>query len=488
MIKRLLLVATLVATLAACATPATMSRMGELPPEDGLVVMRLSSNSFNVGFFQYWNVLTVEEVGGQNAGEFLIGLSRKGNARTAVYLGHLPPGTYRLKKLSSEQCGAICITSTITMNEQFGNFVVEAGRTTELGHVTFKQQSDGVIFNRGHSMETWLPAYINEYYENIPAGAVLPPYLDWADDPERGEMFEARYKRSRVQTLGLLSPTPTAEGHLLFGSFLGMVKRWEPGKVMVVYDTGLQGGIESVVEVTPDTWLVGGENGRLRVSYDRGRNWQDFGDGFPFQNIAALNTYEGRIFATVSTEDTLSVYETTLDDTTWRELSSHELEFSFWTGVPIFPQSIISEDKLITTLPTNGLLVTDLKTGEAVTRTFPGSIFKFGIGGDGVLRCMCTKALFNNPWNSKDLGETWERSTHDRYMWVPHFVDDTTGYGILKGRFLRTTDGGETWEDVGEAPKFGTRIGNFPNGDLYAMDDYGIYYRSADGGVSWERT
>ena len=73
-------------------------------------------------------------------------------------------------------------------------------------------------------------------------------------------------------------------------------------------------------------------------------------------------------------------------------------------------------------------------------------------------------------------------------MWVPHFVDARTGYAVLKERFMKTTDGGATWEDIGEAPKFGTRLGHFRNGDLYAIDDYGIYYRSADGGASWERT
>ena len=487
MARRVLIVLIAALTLAGCTTAATITTVGEVPEGEGLVVMRLTANSFDVGFFKYWNVLKVEEIGGAGAGEFTIGLSRRGSARTAVYLGHLPPGRYRLTTLSSEQCGAICVSSTITVNERFGEFEVEAGRTTDLGHAVYRMRSNRAVeVSRGRSMEVWLPDYVAEYYPNIPVSIVVPPYLGWDDDPLRAEAMQGLYDRARVQTLGQLNPAQTADGDILFGTLLGMVKRWRPGNRIVVHDTGLQGGIESVLEVEPGVWLVGGENGRLRLSRDAGMTWEDFGEGFPYMNIAALHARDGRLYATVSNEDRLEIHETTLDAPTWRRLSAHELEFSFWTGVPIFPQSFLLDDRLVTSLPTNGLLITHLETGEAELKSFPGSIFRFSVGGDGVLRCMCTRALFNNPWKSTDLGDSWTPSDHDRYMWVPHFVDADTGYGLLRERVMRTTDGGATWEDIAEAPKHATRIGHFARtGDLYAIDDHGFYYRSADGGVTW---
>ncbi|MEO0578498.1 MAG: hypothetical protein AAFZ58_07415, partial [Pseudomonadota bacterium] len=92
MLRRTLVVAALAALIAGCATPATVFELDELEPENGLVIMRLSSNSLSTGFFKYWNTLSVREVGVEQPGEFQISLSRKGNARSAVYFGSLPPG------------------------------------------------------------------------------------------------------------------------------------------------------------------------------------------------------------------------------------------------------------------------------------------------------------------------------------------------------------------------------------------------------------
>ncbi len=450
--------------------------------------MRLSANARNFGFFQYWQGLTITQVDVEPKRDFVIGLSRKGNARSAVYFGSLPPGRYRPVKFSSEQCGAMCVSSTITINESFGEFAVESGRTTDLGHVVYEEVGyKKVMMVRGASLSNWIPSYVQEHYPNIPTVAVGAPYQGWQDDSAITRSLKIAYDRVRLTSNGLLRPTEASDGSLLFGSLLGMVKQWQPGKPMRYYDTGMQGAVESVVEVKPGFWLAGGESGRIRLSRDSGATWSDFGSGFPFQNIAGLHVYGERILATVSNSEALSIYETSLEQSAWQKLSSHELEFKFWTGVPIFPESFVVGGNLVTSLPTNRLVVTNLDTREAKVRSFPGSIFRFAAGADGVLRCMCTKALFNNPWNSDDLGETWKPSEHNRYMWVPHFTDDQTGYAVLKGKFMKTSDGGVSWTTVADAPKYGTQLGHIEaTGDLYATDGFSFTYRSTDGGISWE--
>src|SRR5690606_32729324 len=123
----------------------------------------------------------------------------------------------------------------------------------------------------------------------------------------------------------------------------------------------------------------------------------------------------------------------------------------FWDVPGVRPQSFLYESRLVTTLPGRNVAVLDLKNRQAETFPLPGAIQKFSVSDDGVLRCKCMPSLIVDPYESHDFGETWVKSSHDRFMLPPIFKDKEHGVAFQNGMYssakiVYTEDGGETWK------------------------------------------
>jgi photosystem II stability/assembly factor-like uncharacterized protein len=94
---------------------------------------------------------------------------------------------------------------------------------------------------------------------------------------------------------------------------------------------------------------------------------------------------------------------------------------------------------------------------------------------------------------SDDFGASWKRAAVpvDGPLTAVSFFDDQEGWAAGHGAvLLRTTDGGENWEQVpapvGEAESFLDLLALAP-GHLLAIGAYGLYFETRDAGASWEQ-
>lgn len=489
---RKFLLSLLLLALTGCETVSVVTPTSSISPEHGLVIFKLSSNSQSIGFFNYWNTATIHNVDPAISAKYTILVAKKGNSRSAVYFGSLPEGEYRLAKFSSEQCGAMCVSSTLTVSDKLGTFSIQKGSMTDLGHLVYEQQDQNrSMIVHGESKRNWIKPYLQDFYPNVDASMADQDKLGWTTpDPAR---MRTAYNTVKKRSRGLIRPRETSDGTLLFGSYLGNVRVWTPGQGFRSYDTGIQGAIESVAELGPGIWVVGSEDGQVVISHNWGRTWRDYGKSFPNASVIGLNTYGGRLFATVHAGERLNIYYTNPDDEVWHTASSHQLEVSIWTASPRFPNSIAHEDKLVTSLPSKGLVVTNMNTLTFKERRFPGGIFTFGLSNDGILRCNAVKGIVGNPYESDDWGETWKRSTHSRFMMVPYFVDSRNGLGYQgaiagKVTLATTEDGGVTWTNKGPFPYRTQYFSHLKaTGTLFATDGHNSMVISDDNGATWQR-
>lgn len=87
---------------------------------------------------------------------------------------------------------------------------------------------------------------------------------------------------------------------------------------------------------------------------------------------------------------------------------------------------------------------------------------------------------------STDGGSSWEESPtlENRGMYKIHFVDNQNIVAVGRG-ILRSSDGGDTWELIQDLGYFYDL--HFINSEVgYAMESYGEIYFTTDGGVTWE--
>src|SRR5882672_3450428 len=89
--------------------------------------------------------------------------------------------------------------------------------------------------------------------------------------------------------------------------------------------------------------------------------------------------------------------------TAWRQLAHYQLEVGFWDAHDGRPQSFLTGDSLLTTIPGRKMAHLDLSTGQSETRSLPGGVSSFAVSADGVLRCVCVATIAENPYESNDL-------------------------------------------------------------------------------------
>lgn len=492
----------LVLLLAGCATPVEHRRpVLEANTTDGAMLVRVLPNAATASqFFKNWQSITLARQP-QKEGEpeqlYAFSPLSEGTSRTAIYAGALPPGKYRFVSFSAQQCGAMCVSSSITLGPKFSRFEVKSGQLTDLGVlVQTSAPSDTKKVLLAHSTaNTPEPATPEIVRELVPGLQKLlqAPLLGWdaATVPTgMGDVFHY----AKLVSYGLVSPQELDDGSFIFGSANGVVYRWKPGQREAAYDVGVRSSVETVLVTPTGGWLAGGELGLLQLSDDAGRSWRTVRGNLPLGVVVDLHRWQGQVIATVLRGKQVHVQMAASGSTEWAVLASYELDVSFWWDIPgVRPQSFLLGDRLITTVPGRKLAVLDLATRQSVMRDLPGAVQMFTATDDGVLRCRCSATLAVNPYESRDLGQTWQESAQSRFLSLPAFRDAQHGVGYMgsvfsPGKMAYTADGGKTWTETTELPVPVSRVFYTKDGKLaLATTTAGSVWLSKDDGKTWER-
>lgn len=476
--------------LAGCTTMSTVNNGDSVSIDEGLAIFRLTSNARSIGFFQYWQNVELEDV--KTGRKYSINYSNAGNSQSGIYFGSVPEGEFRLTMFSSESCGSVCINSTLYLSEALGTFEVKAGRLTDLGHLIYQPISEErSIVVRSAMIKPWLKDYIAEYYPKIPLSFVDADYLGWNDTPKSFFEHKEAYNLVLKYAQGLFSPHETIDGKVLFGTKLGNLRMWLPTKGLYSIPTGYQGVITAVTTLNDKTWVVGTEDGSMKVTHDAGLTWYDKLSPFKNEGITYLHTYKGNLYAVgADTEKADIYYESGTEG--WKQISSHAIDFNIWTGGLRYPVTKAYKNKLVTALPGAEIIVTDMEQLKTKTKTSPGTVMDLTLGKDGVIRVKATQLMIVDPYESHDFGKTWVESAQSRFMVLPYFIDEKNGYG-LQGEWLsadaslsKSDDGGKTWHQMQALPYRTPAFGYVTHSKtLFANDQYDTIIFSQDAGKTW---
>jgi len=416
-----------------------------------------------------------------------------------VYLGGaLPPGTYQFPRIGADQesVGPCNGRDWLKTNSSgFAKFTVLAGKLTYLG-VLARTGGEELHVSYLIPLKPDSQVDVGEI-----ARAEFPDLaaLD-REGPQGWVAATLPYDRQAVEryalahAYGLIDPNETSNGTWIFGTRVGMVRTWAPGQSKpVLHDTGRRVAFEATAVLPDGSWLVGGEESTLLRSADAGHTWQSVRGDLPFGLVEHIQPLGQDVFLTLVDGKDVFIYRGRVDAARWQKIASFHAEFAIWTGMRgVEPQSFLVNNKYyITTLPSKRLGVVDVTTGVTDVRDLPGGLASFNVSRDGVLRCRCTATIALNPYESHDLGKTWQSSTFSRYMELPGMADATHGVTLYRsGAFadpgLAYTEDGQHWNQVADAP-FTLRLFFFSRDGktAYASDGAGVIRVSRDGGKQW---
>ena len=491
------------AVLAGCATTATVTGGGSDPAAQfsggrGGVAFRLTVMGPGISpFFTFWNEAELTQVEGANKGEkFRIGMSELGAAGSATYFGALPPGSYQITSFSSQQCGAICINSSLTLGSGAINFSVGGGNITYLGNLVYERSSENAARLLPPetapiaSFRSWLSAY-------FPALSTMS-ITSWTPEGD----FQARAARARAahdRAGGFLSPARLGNGDVLFASLAGNLRRYSPSSGLVSVRTGIASRVHAVLPLTELQWLVAGDFADTRITQDAGKTWSELKLDLPYGVIIGLHRLpSGEVLLLLDQGRQLALYTGNVDANRWVLRSSRDYQFDRWKGGINRPQVHLVEsmNKVMVAVPGGRSFIVDLKTLALSEFEFPGGPFNVGFSGDLVLRCRCNKSGFwVATWESRDEGRTWQESSLDRTLPLPSYRDSSLALNMVNLDIRKSSDGGRQWKTVHTLPKpywpflllpYGLNYVFLDNDRVVATDTLYQVLESPDGGETWK--
>ncbi len=350
--------------------------------------------------------------------------------------------------------------------------------------------TDPIIIGKTNS--PWIKEYLAHYHPKIYQRFSATPFFAW--NSLTTEM-ENKYQSVKAASKGINNLWETSSGDILFGTNFGSVGFWAPGKPIQTYETGTQGAIESVIEIDTDFWLAANEFGEILSSHNSGISWKMHDRTFIHHRILNLNIYKKTIFASVHNGDSLSIFYKNRKDKEWQKIFTYPLKINLWSGVGASPISISYNEKLVTSLPSNNLLITDMNTLISQEKVFPGSIVYFNISYDGTIGARVSGGFSHKTYKSEDWGDTWVESNSKSYM-PDYFTDANTGYNIsVKAGFanskytiIQTINGGKSWNKSFTLPG---KIDLFSHlkksGYVFLHDQDSTIFMSKDKGKTWEQ-
>lgn len=445
------------AVLAGCATTATVTGGGADPAAQfsggrGGVAFRLTVMGVGISpFFAFWNEAELTQVEGANKGEkFRIGMSERGAAGSVTYFGALPPGRYQITSFSSQQCGALCINSSLTLGPGAIDFSVDGGSITYLGNLIYERTSENAArllppeaaANEG--FRSWLRAYFPALSAtNITA---------WTPGGDVQARAAAAARAAHARAGGFLSPARLGNGDVLYASLGGNLRRYSPSSGLASVRTGIASRVHAVLPLTERQWLVAGDFAETRITQDSGASWSDLKLELPYGVIIGMHRLpSGEVLLLLDQGRQLALYTGSVDANRWALRSSRDYQFDRWKGGITRPQVHLVEamNKMMVAVPGGRSFIVDLKTLSLSEFEFPGGPMNVSFSGDLVLRCRCNKSgLWVATWESRDEGKTWQESTLDRTLPLPTYRDSSLALGLSRLEVRKSSDGGRQWKTV----------------------------------------
>lgn len=479
---------------------ATVDHRGTQPrsPDDGAVIIRVLPNVQSSSlYFKNWQALQVARLPGPGESKetkFSIGPRTEAASRSAIYAGSLPPGTYRFVRFSAMQCGAMCVSSTLTVNPHFSRFEVQTGRLTDLGTLVQTDPGDGtrtaLLTHTTTDESTLTRDLINELVPDL-APMLQRPTLTWQWDTVPASMTQL-HRQSIRNSWGFASPREGEDGAFLYGTANGVVVRWMPSVGRRAFDVGERVAMDAVLITPSGGWMAGGEFSVVKLSNDRGRTWTNLRGALPLGLVVDLISWRQDVLLTMLKGKDVLIYRAPVGSDQWQLLASHTMDINWFFDIQgVRPQSVLVGDRLVTTVPGRQISVLDLPTGQVELRKLPGAAQMFSASADGVLRCRCVATLKVDPYESRDLGVSWQESSASRFLLMPAFKDKTTGVAFKGGlfspsKFAYTRDGGASWTETTEAPLYFHQLFYSHDGrKAYAASLAGSLWETDNDGESW---
>ena len=490
--------------LAGCATTATVTGGGADPATQfsggrGGVAFRLTVMGTGISpFFTFWHEAVVTQFKGANKGDtFRIGMSRLGAAGSVTYFGALPSGHYQITSFSSEQCGALCINSSLTLDPGSIVFSVDDGSITYLGNLIYEGTSGNAArllppeSAESEDLRSWLGAH-------LPALSAMT-LTSWRPSREEQALTAAAARVAHARAGGFLNPTKLGGGDVLYAGLGGNLSRYSPSSGLVSVRTGIASRVHAVLPLTDRQWLAAGDFAETRITQDSGATWSDLNLNLPYGAIIGLHRLpSGEVLVLLDLGSQLELYTGNVDANRWALRLRRDYKFDFWKGGINRPQVHLVEsmNKMMVAVPGGRSFIVDLRTLSLSDFEFPGGAMNVSLSGDLVLRCRCNKSgLWVATWESRDEGKTWQESPLDRSQPLPTYRDSSLALGMSKLDIRKSNDGGRQWRTVHTVPKpywpflflpYGLNYVYLDDDRVVATDTLYKVLESADGGESWK--
>ena len=494
--------------LAGCVTtpPAGLHVEAPLAAQEGAFLVRVVPNAPSAGiYFKNWAGLFIVAVNpdGSDGATYQVPASLDASSRSALFVASMPPGRYRLGRLSSASYGMVQKSQWIEVGARFPHFEIQAGRLTDLGAIvqtmapgSSRNVELGYDANPDHEIAGDLVRELAPRF----APLLGKPWLGWSSDSTRADARSTGGIASYV-SVGIVDPQVLADGRLVAGSYDGMVKAGVPDRPAQLHDVGQRVSIEAVAVLPDASWVAAGEYGVIRQSNDGGATWRSIRGDLPYGLVCSVHAVSGQLVATVLRGDRVVVASTTPGSASaphWTVHASYTPSSEpFWQWKSRYAtHSFVVDGQIVTAMPSNFIGVWDPRTGQSFERKLPDTVDSFAAPGGDALRFMSPAGLFaNNSYLSNDVGATWEKLPTLPFVEAVALSDKLNGVGwapglqIRTGSFLKTADGGRTWTKLGEQGLIVPQvILDKVRGVAYAIDIQGSLWVGTNGASDWART
>lgn len=485
------------------ATIATVSETTEVRPDQGLVVLRMLSNTSAPQLASArWQSMELVRINTGNAGSseqqeiFTVSRTQAGSLRSAIMLGALPAGVYKINKLNGDRF-------YVEINDELPQFSVKPGKTTWLGtlvdHPEFNLAfSGGLFFAVDTRQEDMLKVLAREYPKM--GNVLVGEPLGWNGEfKPRGPFVPIGMIASNTAVLN--KPVRGVDGRIYAGSLLGRILVRGTDSKWSAYDTG---SIHEIITVYPagrNTLLAGGDAGLLLMSDNDGKSWKRLPE-LPVRGAIFYISRDssGVYYALVRRASEVFLF--TSSDITkggWQAVRQFATQQG-WNVPWSATEANLVDDRLFLALPPSNFHLLNTSTKQwsdslapfswtSNIRTLPG----------GMVYTVGTTAILNSLFISQDYGKTWKEFDTSTRSSNPVFMDATGGYmthskaiSIIAAQYEqvlhRTQDGGATWQEAGTLPTkmYNGMFGVGPGSPLFLTTSDGNVYASLDQGRNWK--
>jgi hypothetical protein len=514
----LVLAATLFFLVGGCAvTPETRAKSApgavQITPGQGLLALKITANRLGVGtFFGKWHFLRVRNLESQEI--ITIGNRADSSAEHSLFVQGLSSGTYQLESVNNMASGAMTLTQSAKATEIFPTFKIADGQLTDLGALAYVRKHYPINTNlfRWGQVESPLDrqAVLRQLDPALATQLKARPVISW----DAGDQIRSRravYDESRVMTMRALSPTPQANGSLLFGESFGQIAIRSASGVWRWLQTSTALPIRAIHVGGDGAIYAGSDDGVLLIRRTADAAWEPIQLPVNDASVIDIGYLPGsaELLVVLQTRDRflgLSVDPTSPGG--WKEHFSRPRALFLNEDMDARGAVLRTGEKLlvITGSVESNMEVIVYSASDRNWRVISLNETGFPVGWasmhDGHIGKFNGRALTGIYFSaSADNGITWKK-LGDLNLVVSSslFVSERTGYVIRANSMLgfnsekprfsvwRTDDAGQVWTEVGPLPTevHGKLIALNGNEKLGYVSADGQFFVSSDGAKTWQ--